>query len=142
MQWLTGKEVFSPAESGGSSDSEDRSGGSPGQPNVEGGSGEDESDAGGKTAGGKEQELGEEPQNMAPPTEGGGSAQPLKRSRRRTAFSVHEVDLKELSAKLGIPLEDDASDSEFEPSVEDLGEWVGVCVCVCACACVCEHFYC
>ena len=108
--------------------------GSP-QTNVEGGPGEGERGAGDKAADGSEQpqELGEEPQSVAPSTEGGessSSAPPPKRSRRRTALSVHQVDLNELSAQLGIPLEDDASDTEFEPSVEDLGMCVCVCVCV------------
>lgn len=96
------------SESADSDVSQEASGGSP---TVEGGMEEGESGAGDKAG---NEEKGEESHSTS---EG---APPLKRSRRRTALSVHLVDLNELSAKLGIPLDDDASDSEFEPSVEDL----------------------
>ena len=104
----------------------------------------EEGESGAGEKGGNE-EKGEESCSTA---EGGELALPPKRSRRRTALSVHLVDLNELSVKLGIPLEDDASDSEFEPSVEDLGmhsvcvlyvlRGVGSAMCVCRCVCVCK----
>ncbi|KAL5476167.1 hypothetical protein EMCRGX_G026081 [Ephydatia muelleri] len=102
------------SESGASDISEDACGGSPDLSTMEGDMEEGESGAGEK---GGNEEKGEESCSTA---EGGELALPPKRSRRRTALSVHLVDLNELSVKLGIPLEDDASDSEFEPSVEDL----------------------